>query len=269
MIGRSMLRQLFFAYLVKTWSTPSGMTFTQWWDGDSHLVRVNSRWGAVSSHTTCPLLFSGESSVNMRPVAIAVSIKGEIRVLRPTNNDVINLDTSDEIQCGVTAATSLGPLLAIGDGIGVVTIINLDTGRITCITDTSDAPPAFIKIHREPDEYSIHVVYGDGSLRRFRLPWATAHCRCPTRNVSQLAQTDMVRLPPFIKDDIIDIKRYPMDRLLVRSESSVCAMTDYRLVSIKMGIRGLCDADIDGDTLVIRTRTRDHQIPLPLGEERP
>ena len=247
------------SFLIKKLTSPSGMTVSNWWDPTSceHILNLESpRYNPLQAKLVCPTVFIGESTVNMRPAVTAVSIKGEMCIMLPSNQEVHYPDPPSIDTC-VTTATCLGPLLAVADGGGKINIFNQDAGCInTCYIDQGAVTEAAttLTLFRASDEYLLIAGCRDGLIRKYQVPWSLAHSRSTTSTPICLRQLSVIQPPQWLKD-VSTLRACSQGRLLITNDDSVCvisiqnAQTFYK----KRFIKHLQRAYIQEDSLYIVT----------------
>lgn len=213
--------------LLKRLASPSlGITISNLWNPQTshHTVHLESiRHPPIEASFTCPVIFFGESSVNMKTAITAISIRGEVCIMIPASQEIIHPDMPPPEVC-ITTAAARGPVLAIADGNGRILVYNQDASCIvTGFTKKSKDVPLALSVYRTTDEYLLLAWSRDGNIKVFHLPWAVAHSRSETRPPVELKKLNSIRTPAWMLD-ITKMVAYHKHKLLVISKYGVCVI---------------------------------------------
>lgn len=188
---------LFLGYILGSfWTKDHSLVKYSWNHETEHLVQVESFKKTIRCNVSCPLIYLGESSVNMQSAITAVSIKGEICVL--SSSDVNYYTESMKAFSCVTSATTTGPLLAVGDGGGCVRLFNQDVNCLhTAFTNDAASAVTAMTLYKATSEYMLITACRDRMIRRYNVPWCLAHSRSPTTLPAPLELVKSTRSPIY------------------------------------------------------------------------
>lgn len=233
----------------------NGVLVSTWWIPDSgYVVQMQTASKKTQFSRAVPTVLTAPATVNMKSIITSVTIAGEV-ISYDIWNDSLSSKALPGVELCITAGTTLGPLLAIAEGIGDIRLINQDSGFMTCTLLGSSTPVLAMGIAKGREEYHLVGVGRDMIASVYDIPWGIAHSRSQHKVLPRVAPSSRIQLP------LIDIGSVKVHGCLAVvhdfSGSSMCVISliNRQIVLVSRGLRrGYMSSFLVGDSLCMLYR---------------